>query len=176
MALSVTRAVSAGLYVPFRGVDREVSAVGTLSIDATATGDATGAPLTIVLSMGQIEFGFHAIWIPTRVVVLENNGAAQEVLFVYQTAGNQRIQGGLSEEITTRVTVDGDNVGNAEFLAVPIEPDSLAQANVFSARWAVNNDANIYELHMFGVLYDAEAIARGKRPGAVIDTFMAGVR
>ncbi len=176
MALSVTRSVGSGLFVPFRGIDRRVSPVGTLSIDATVVGDASGSPVTIVLAMAKEEFGFHPIWIPTRVVVIENNNAAQEVLFVYQTGGNERIQGGLSEEITTRVTGDGDNVGNAEFLAVPIEPDQQAQADVFSARWAVNTNTNVYELHMFGVLYDAQAMAADKTSGKRIDLFMAGVR
>jgi len=176
MAISTVRSASAGLYVPFRGVDRAVSPVGTLSIDATETGDASGNPITIILAMAFLEFGFHPIWIPTRVVVIESNAAAQEVLFVYQTAGNERIQAGLSEEITTRVTGDGDNIGNAQFLSVPIEPDQRAEANVFSARWSVNNNTEVYELHMFGVLYDAEALAAGKAPGARVDTFVAGVR
>jgi len=176
MAISVTRSVSAGLYVPFRGIDRSVSPVGTLSIDATVTGDATGNPLTIVLSMAKDEFGFHPIWIPTRVEVIENNGSAQEVLFVYQTAGNERLQAGLSEEVTTRVTSDGDNIANAEFLSVPIEPDQPTPADVYSARWAVNTDTKVYELHMFGVLYDGQAMAANKVAGARVDTFMAGVR
>jgi len=176
MVISVTRSVSTGLYVPFRGVDRTVSAIGTLSVDATVTGDASAGSVTILITMARDEFGFHPIWIPTRAVAIEDNGASQEVLFVYQVSGNERLQGGLSEEITTRVTGDGDNIGNAEFLAVPIEPQGSVPQAVFSARWQVNNDGSVYELHMFGVLYDAQAMASGKARGSRIDTFMAGVR
>jgi len=176
MSIAVTRSVSAGLFVPFRGVDRLVSPVGTLSIDAEATGDAGGGTVAITLAMASVEFGFHPIWIPTRIVVINNNGATQEVEIIYLANGNERIQAGLTEELTTRVTTPGDNVGNASFLAVPIEPDSLAEADVFFVRWSANVDTKVYELHMFGVLYDAQAMAQQKEKGSRVDLFMAGVR
>jgi len=176
MSVSTARFVASGLYVPFRGIDREVSAVGTLAIDATVTGDGSAGTVTIPLAMARIEFGFHPIWIPTRVFATVNLNSAQEVLFVYETSGNERLQGGMSEEVTSRVTINGDNVANASLLSIPIEPNQEIASNVFSIRWGANNNGDVYELHMFGVLYDAEAMARGKRPGAAVDTFMAGVR
>ncbi len=176
MAVAATRSVGSGLYVPFRGIDRRVSPVGTLSIDATITGAAGGGTATITIAMAKDEFGFHPIWILTRAYVTEDNNVAQEVLFTYLAAGNERIQGSITEEVTSRVTINGDNVGNAGLLAIPIEPDQQSQADVFLARWAVNTDTNIYHLHMFGVLYDAQAMAASKEHGARVDTFMAGVR
>ncbi len=176
MSVSVTRNVSAGLYVPFRGVDRLVSPVGTLAIDATVTGDASAGTVSIALAMEFDEFGFHPIWIPTRINAIVNNAGVDEVEFTYQPAGNERLSGVLTEEITTRVTVGGDNVGNAVFLAVPIEPDQKAPADVFTVRWETNTDTKVYHLHLFGVLYDAQAMSQRKDPGSRIDTFMAGVR
>ncbi len=177
MAVATVRSVSAGLFVPFRGVDRTVSPVGTLAVDAHTTGDLSGGTVTITLQMSRDEFGFHTIWVITRAYALQGSaGVAQDILFTYLSDGNERIQASITEEATSRVTVNGDNFSNAILLSIPIEPDSVSDRNVFLVRFENNGDGDPYELHMFGVLYDAQAMATVKAPGSRIDIFMAGVR
>ncbi len=177
MAVSTNQDVEdVGVYVPFRGVDRQAGPVGTLMIPSVATGDATGGAVTITVRMKRLEFGFHPIFVPTRAHFTVNEAAAQEVLMSYSAAGNERISSAFAEEVTSRITGSGDNIGNLTLLEIPIEPSEDLAAAIMQCRFTLNTDTDTYNFNVFGVMYDAEAMAKGKRQGARIDMLMAGVR
>ncbi len=177
MSVSTTRFVSAiGLYTPFRGFDREVSAVGTLSLDAALTGDGTGGTITLSLSMERVEFGFHPILLVTRMSSLDGLATAEQVTVEYSSQGNERLN---TDIIETNLPVAGpgsSNIATYSRLGVPIEPNLAAGGDILIARWTTNTDTIVYHLHVFGVVYDAEAMARGYRPGRRADELLAGIR
>jgi len=175
MAVSQDREVAdVGLYTPYRGIDREAGICGTLFIDGAATGDNTGGAMQIRILMARIEFGFHPIFVPTRVSGFDN-ATAEVVVFQFSPTGNERISD-TTREPKLGVAGFGGNSMTFESLGIPIEPDSLAAADVMGMQWLTNADTKLYHAHIFGVVYDAEAMARGKRYGKTPDVLLGGVR
>lgn len=162
------------LYVPFRGFDREAGMVGTLSVDINVTGDASGGTILGQLNMNFLEFGFHPIWVPTRVGGRDNLATAEEILLSYLQAGNERIATDIDEG-RLALTINGINRIQFEHLAVPIEPLS-GGGLVLQGFWLSNVDTKLYHIHAFGPIYDAEALARGKEKGKTPDLLLGGVR
>ncbi len=176
MAVAQSRAVAdVGLYVPFRGFDREAGMVGTLAIDAEATGDAGGGAVTILITMARIEFGFHPIYVPTRVSSFDTLTTPEVVMFQFDPAGNERIDESLRE---ADLAVAGFGGSSATFdkLGVTVEPILEASTSVLVFQWTTNENTKAYHGHIFGVVYDGEALARGKRHAKTPDVLMGGVR
>ncbi len=175
MAISQDRAVAdIGLYVPFRGIDREVGFCGTLFLDASATGDASGGAIQIRILMSKFEFGFHPIFVPTRVSAFDN-ATAEVVVFQYGAVGNERISD-TTREPKLGVAGFGGNSMTFESLGIPIEPILEGGGDVMGMQWLTNVDTKLYHAHIFGVIYDAEAMARGKVRGRKLDVLLGGVR
>lgn len=164
-----------GLYTPFRGFDRELGPVGTLYVDAEAAGAAGGGTVTILLNMSSDEFGFHGIWVPTRVSSRDALATAETVALTYRNEGNERLSSDITEQALAVVTPSQGNVATFNDLAVIIEPDIIEGDRVLSCQWSTNEDGDTYHLHVFGVLYDAQAMARGKL-GRVAGDLLAGIR
>ncbi len=178
MAVSTSRAVSTdgvGLYVPYRGFDREAGIVGTLAVDAEVTGDGSGGAVTILITMARQEFGFHPIYVPTRVSSFDSLATPEVVMFQFDPAGNERISDSLRESSLAQAGFGGSSA-TFDKLGVPIEPDQEASTSVLVCQWTTNENGDTYHLHVFGVVYDAEALARAKRPGATPDQLLGGVR
>ncbi len=175
MAISTTRFASAGLYVPYRGVDREAGMVGTLAIDAETVGDGSGGAVTLLIAFAREEFGFHLIYVPTRVSTFDSLASPEVVMFQFDPAGNERVAESLRE---ASLAVAGFGGSSAVFdkLGVPIEPNVQAATSCLVAQWTTNTNALTYHLHVFGVVYDGEAMARDKRRGKTPDVLLGGVR
>lgn len=177
MVLSASRSVeSFGLYTPFRGFDREAGAVGTLFVDAVMTGDATGGTATLIITMKRTEFGFHPIWVPTRVSTRDNLAAPEAVDFAFRAIGNERLDGDLREGKLPLAVAGGLNLATYSELGVAIEPQNPTANSVLQALWSSNVDTKVYHLHAYGILYDGEALARGKRLGKAPEQLLGGVR
>lgn len=176
MSVSSFITVENGLYVPFRGFDREVGPVGTLCVDAQVIGDGSGGTATINLQMRREEFGFHVIWIPTRVSVVDDLAAAEEVFFSFRASGNERLNADISEAVLSIRVANGLNMGSFTNLGVAVETASTTIISVMQAGWLTNTNLKVYHLHAYGILYDDEALARGKRSGKAPDQLMGGVR
>ncbi len=175
MAVSTNQDVdTVGLYVPYRGMDREAGIVGTLFIDGLATGDGSGGAIQIRIRMKRIEFGFHPIFVPTRVSSFDD-ATAEVVFFQYVNAGNERIST-FTREPKLGVAGFGGNSATFESLGIPIEPDQEDNAEIMGMQWTTNVTGKLYHAHIFGVMYDAEAMARGKRFGKTPDVLLGGVR
>lgn len=175
MAVDTTVTVAGGgLYVPFRTPIRAGplgnQPVGTLNVDANATGAAGGGTVTLRITMDVEEFGFRPIWCPTRVSVSDNLATAEAMELLYIATGNERLRANIGEVVVT-VAVSGSNVGLAEGLPVPIQPN-VAAGEIMRATWDTNTDTKIYHLHVFGPVFDAELLAR---EGEVAD-LLAGIR
>lgn len=162
------------LFVPFRGFDRGAGVVGTLHADFQAVGDGSGGTLLAQLNMNFLEFGFHPIWVPTRVGSRDDQAAATNVLLTYMAAGNERITADVDER---QLAVIMNSINRAQFdkLSIPIEPQR-GGGLVMQGFWLANVNAKVYHIHAFGPVYDAEALARGKSPGKSPDLLLAGVR
>ncbi len=178
MSISVERNVAdeaTGLYVPFRTAQRGgVSGgdpVGTLAINAEVTGDATGGTVQIEVVMQLLAFGFHALWLVTDFT-LTDAGAAQNVIAVFDSRGNERLIAELSEVGTTIAGPFTTSIFKARGNGVIIEPSSLLVATgaheVMQGLWTTNTNGNVYHVHAFGYLYDAEIIARSGRLGGLL--------
>ncbi len=180
MSISANVAVSGGLYVPFRGFDREAGAVGTLDVQGATVGDGSGGTVAINIQWNYLEFGFHPIWIPTMISVQDTLAVAELVEVLFRGLGNERINDFHAENVTTTASVfTTRNLGKVTDLGFPIEPPENSKETLrtmLSAGWATNTNALLYELHAFGVIYDAEALARGKVRGRAPDLLLGGVR
>lgn len=165
-----------GLFVPFRGFDREVGPVGTLHCFQTVFGDGSGGTVAILLRMKRVEFGFHPIWVLTRVHTLDQLATPEVVRMSYSASGNERLSFGMNENILSAAGPPTSSSVNFRHLQVPIEPSEEAVSQVLSARWSTNTNALTYEFSVFGMLYDAEAMARGKEKGRAADPLLGGIR
>lgn len=163
---------SSSLFTPFhtKGRGSPNGLVGTVSVDALTTGDATGGTVTINLRMGRQEFGFPILWVPTIINTKDNLAAAEPVFFAYTSAGNRRLRGPL-EEVVTALRASSVNTAIMTNVSVPIEGVGAVD-QVFTVVWDTNTDTLAYHLHMFGAVYDLQVIARN----GGIDPIVAGLR
>lgn len=176
MAVTTSVDMATGLFVPWRtakrgGVDGG-DPVGTLSLDASATGAAGGGTVTLTITAVDGSFGFHAIWVPTYIALQDNLAAAESPLFSWRAAGNARLDVNLFQTFLSIRGAGTDDVSVMQNATVPIEPDNRTATQVMQAIWATNTDTIVYHIHTFGVLFDAELLARAGR----IPDILAGVR
>lgn len=177
MSVSISPPVDENaLFVPFRGFDREAGAVGTLYFDAQAAGDGSGGTVTINVQMKKLEFGFHPLWIPTRVSTQDDLATAEVVAFAFRSSGMERLSGDLREASLALAVANSLNVAAFRELGVAVETQSLTNITVMQAIWLTNTDGKVYHVHIYGILYDGEALARGKRAGKAPDQLLGGVR
>lgn len=174
MAVSTSTLVQNGLYVPYHSKYRgaHTTPVGTLYIDAGATGAAGGGTVTVAIAMRSQEFGFRLIWIPTHVSVRDNLATAEIVQFVIDANGNRRTSSAIVIPAVTVRDTSGENSILIDIGAIPLEGGSVAPADVLRAVWGTNTDTIGYHVHAFGPVYDLEQMAEiGDVP-----ELMAGIR
>ncbi len=180
MTVSTTVALETagvGLYVPFRGVDRAFGPVGTLDAKATTVGDGSGGNVAISLQMKRLEFGFHPLWVPTMISIEDTLATAENPEVLFRGLGNERLLDQHCENVVmTAALVGARNCGKVEKLGFIIEPDQIGNATGVTCTWATNTNLLLYNLHVYGVVFDGEAMARGKRPGSSVSPLLAGVR
>ncbi len=174
MSVLTVREMGDQLYTPYRGFDRGAGVVGTLHADFEATGDGSGGTIIVQLNMNFEEFGFHPIWVPTRVGSRDDQAAATDVLMTYLNTGNERLQT-VVDERQLAVILNGVNRAEFDKLSIPIEP-IRGGGVVLQGFWLANVNAKVYHIHAFGPIYDAEALARGKKEGKAPDMLLAGIR
>jgi len=174
VAVATTRFVNAsGLYVPYHQARRatESGLVGTLDVDAEATGAAGGGEVSITIAMRREEFGFPLLWVPTKVSSRDNLAAAEEVAIFFISAGNRRLSDNVFE-VLLAVRQGTTDAAVMENIAIPIEGVSETQQGVLGATWSTNTDTKTYHLHAFGPVYDLQLIARL----GLVDPMLAGIR
>lgn len=172
MSVEERTSMSVQHYVPFRGADRAEGAVGTVNVDIQATGDGSGGTVKVVLDMSRVTFGFHALWVPTRVSSEDNIGAVEVVQLSWQRFGNERLAGTVTENVLT-VRHGVENAAPFGELGLLIEPDLEVEAGVMQMLWQTNTDTKTYHLHAFGPVYDGEFMSRGR---SGIPELLAGLR
>ncbi len=176
MSVSTTVNFEDGLYVPFRGVDREAGFVGTFEINGADIGDGSGGTVTVSFASKRLEFGFHPIFVPTRIMTFDDQAAPTTVRVGIVETGNERLSDPFSEAKLSIGVPDTSNFANFTDLAIPIEVQIETNTDVVQAFWPTNTNAKVYAARLFCVVYDAEAIARGKVQGKSLDTLLGGVR
>lgn len=178
MAVSVSGELQSGTFVPFRTAKRGgpegSDPVGTIYFDGGATGAAGGGTVTISVTMAKLDFGFHALFVPTFLSVQDTLVTAEEVNLIYDAAGNSRIGAG-NGIVQGQLAVAGAGVNSAVFTVngMLIEPSEETQALVLAAQWITNTDTKAYHFHVFGMLFDAEIMAREE---SRISELLMGVR
>lgn len=160
------------LYVPYhtvmRGGPDGMDPVGSLQVNAEATGDAGGGVVNIILSMLRQPFGFPILWAPTMVSATDNLASAEDVALSFSSG---RLITDMQQTITMVATANAGDLGNAKELGVSLEGRD-AVVTVATATWSTNTDTKSYHLHMFGPVYDLQLIALKGR----ISDIMAGLR
>lgn len=177
MAVSTNVKVEDGLFVPFhtarRGGPMGDEPVGTLAVDAGATGAAGGGTVQAAITMNVEEFGFRMIYIPTQIAIRDNLASAEVVSFSYEQAGNKRLNTNTTLRVVMTASAQSQNTGLVDGASVPIESVfSVEDGRVLLALWDTNTDTKAYHMHVFGFCFDAELIAR--RGG--IGPLMSGIR
>ncbi len=175
MSVTSDHSFGDGLYVPFRGFDRSVGPAGTFNQEMVDAGDATGGTVTINLQMSREEFGFNAIFVPTKVISQSGLTTGGVVSFSFRSENNERLASAMT---VAQTEFDAGSLNHADWeqLSMVIEPNNSARDDVMRMVWATNTNLVDYRMKVFGVVYDAQAIARGKHPGAAVDDLMAGIR
>lgn len=178
MAVSSTTSVqSDGLYVPFRNAQRGGPSgsdpVGTLFVNAEATGAAGGGTVTINITMRRQEFGFPIIWVPTYITTLDTLASVGKIVWSYLDTGNERLGASINEAVVAVATGLAINAGVVAERGVAIDPTGETALAVMSAIWDDNVDTKAYHVHVFGAVFDRQVMALSD--GSVHD-LLAGIR
>jgi len=162
-----------GKYTPFRGLSKVAGPVGTFSNVMSATGDATGDPVTLNLTSRFEEFGFHYAFVPTLITILDTLSTVEFVVLTHSAEGNERVLDGL-QVITAPIAHSGagGNVGFFEGsqLAVPWEVEQdAATRRLCSVLWSTNENLKSYQVKIYGLMFDQEILARelAAKPGNI---------
>ncbi len=132
------------LYVPFRGTDRAYGPVGTIDVDASGVGDASGGTFTIFVTMPFELFGFHVMLVLTQVVTEDNLATAERVGFSFRPTGNERVRA-EHQEVVLALRSQSANWASFPQLGVPVEGEGAGTA-VLGAHWQTNTDTKVYSL------------------------------
>lgn len=174
MAVVATALVSDGVFTPFRttkrGGEGGQDPVGTLYVDAGATGAAGGGTVLLTIAMSAVEFGFSLLWVPTLITISDNLAAAEDVQFGWQATGNDRISTFMATTVPM-LRAAGINAGQQVQTGMLIDGFGSDLA-IMSVTWDTNTDTKIYHLHVFGPVYDGELLAKGDK----IPELLAGLR
>lgn len=174
MSVSESFDIADGLYVPFRHTDRGNGPVGTFHQLGFDVGDGSGGTVTVGFQMSRLNFGMHALLVVTRVAVRDDQAAADVVRLNFDADGNERL---VTQVAEAKLTVRGEgslNFGNFDFLTMLIEPDQEVATDVMSVAWITNTNAKTYIAAVYGIVYDAEAMALVK--GRQMDDLLLGIR
>lgn len=175
MAVVATAKVSDGLFVPFRTTSRGGGngrdPVGTLYVDAGATGAAGGGTVEVNIGMNAEEFGFPILWVPTVVAISDNLAAAEDVLFGWQATGNERTNTFMGI-VVAMLRAAAINAGQNVQTGMLLDGFGSTDGAVMSATWDTNTDTKTYHLHVFGPVWDGQLIAKGGR----VPEMLAGLR
>lgn len=173
MTLVVNALLENGLFVPYHQAERGQGngLVGTLSVDAAGTGDASGGTFSLNIQMSRQEFGFTPVFVPTAIYCQDDLATLEVVRLAYLSQGNRRLQSDLVE-VVTPVAQSGFNFGQKLEVSVPIEGRDRTDRTVFVGVWFTNTLNEVYHVHMFGPVYDLEILARS----GYVDPLMAGLR
>lgn len=172
MAVSTTVQMADQLYVPYHqeGRGEGNGLVGTLHVDAEATGAAGGGTVTVSLAMSREEFGFPLVFVPTYISAQDNLAAAEEVRLTYN-GENPRLSSSLADAILL-VRTAATNQGVFNNASIPIEGNNIASGIVIQMQWITNTDTKVYHMHLFGPVFDLQVIAKN----GFVDPMMAGLR
>lgn len=177
MTVSTNVKVEDGHYVPFhtrwRGGPGGDEPVGSLAVDAGATGAAGGGTVSAGITMNAEEFGFRMIWIPTQIYIRDNLATAEDMSFSYEQAGNRRLNTNSTLRVLMTASAQSQNTGLVDGASIPIEPlVATTDGRCMVAIWDTNTDTKSYHLHVFGFAFDMELIARKGGIGPL----MSGIR
>ncbi len=162
MTVTDNTELSSGLYVPFRGTNKVSDPIGSIQLTLSATGDGSAGQVNAHVLANRIEFGFHPILILTLVEAKDNLAATSERFLQYSSVGNERLGSAITIP-KVPIAHGSDFIANwsGSELAIPVEPDGLAGRNIFTVQWATNTNTEVYTCFIFGLLFDAERIAKG---------------
>ncbi len=117
--------------------------MATLAVDGEVTGDAGGGSASINMTATREMFGFHPMMAVTRINTRDTLGTLENIRLLLQSAGNERLNDTFTEVITPLEQGVDNNVANAAFLGIPIEPDQDDAANILSAVWTTNENTDV---------------------------------
>ena len=161
MALTVDAVLSPANFVPW-SQRRTSPQVGSFSVDLGATGDATGNPVIVNSEWTSGEWGFRAILVP-KGVSIQANADPGNVRVEFTAAGNRRLLGNVTVGFDP-IQVGSDFVTPEYVFPADLSID-LGQVVETALRWmqvefAANTDGTAYHAHAWGLVYDAEMLAR----------------
>lgn len=161
MTVNVDTELGAGHFVPYRGPSNIVNPTGSIEIAMTGTGDGSGGFFNLNLLANRIEFGFHPILVLTLVEANDNLAAIAERFLQYSAQGNERLSQAISiPKVALPTGADFTSIWSGSELAVPVEPNGEGTRGLFTVHWDVNTNLEVYFARIFGLLFDAEALAR----------------
>ncbi len=176
MAVSTSVKVEDGLFVPFhtevRGGLYGDKPVGTLYVDAGATGAAGGGSVQAIISMNVLEFGFRLLWLPLSMQLQDNLATPENVQLTYFAVDNRRLSAQVNDNVVMVASAVSTNLGIPGMPVLPIEGVGVGDGNVLRALWDTNTDAKVYHFHAFGPVYDLELMARQGE----VSELLAGIR
>ncbi len=175
MTVNVTTEFGTALFIPYRGPSWVVNPVASFQLSLTGTGDGSGGFVNLQVVANRVEFGFHPIIILTLVEANDNLSATSERFLQYASIGNERLANAFTiPKVPLPSGADFISIWSGSELAVPVEPDGAGARNIFVVHWDTNTNAEVYLARIFGLMFDAEALAR--EVGAEMPDIFYGVR
>jgi len=175
VSVAATTELANGLFVPFmqrtRGGDSHGSPVGTVTLDATDTGDGSGGTATVSVSIRRTMFGFRTLVIPTSIVTFDNLAAVEPIRLEFQFAGLRRLVA-VHQFVRTSVRHNATNMSELGDLGIVLESNLEAATDALAVQWETNTNSVVYHVHLYGVVYDLEILEKY----GTLDPLMAGVR
>ncbi len=177
MTVSTNVTVAGGRYVPWRtamrGGDMGTEPVGTLEVDAGASGDVSGGTVSVGITINREEFGFPFLWVPTQITINDTLSTLENANMSYGSAGNERLNTDVLDIIVMRSGAQSTNEGIGSIAAIPIEavPGTVDGRCLFTV-WDTNENGKVYHMHVFGPVFDMQVIANQ----GGISELLSGVR
>lgn len=177
MSVTTSIAMGQGLFTPFptlyRGGRDGSQPVGTLFVDATATGDSGGGVIVMNITGVRSQFGFRTAWIPLYIQASDDDGGVpKQFALGYRAEGNTRLSSTLTEVLSGVSDGTGLFAGPFQNTGILIESDSRTAAAVMRMQASVNTDGKVYHFHVYGPVYDRELLAKHGK----LDELYTGVR
>ncbi len=161
MTVTVNTEMATAVFVPYRGTNRVTDPMGSFFLSLTGTGDGSGGNVNLHVLSNQQEFGVHPIFVVTQAQLKDNLAATSERRFEFSSVGNSRVGAALSiPKVPIADGADFISVFAGGELAVQIEPDGVSGRNIFTCGWRTNTNTEVYTAFIFGLVWDAETIAR----------------
>jgi len=162
MAVSVQVDLGGALFVPVmqrpRGGRGYGFPVGTLAVNAEATGAAGGGVVSIQLQATRTMFGFRVLLVPTKVISQSELAAVEAVAFVWRQVGNRRLNMDLVQ--VAQEVASGDHFAEVDAIGILIEPTDDTLRDVCNVNWQTNTDTKVYHAHVLFAVYDLEILEK----------------